>query len=309
MRRGKTSVSRPADPARLTAALPRSIAERQVFYESVRAIAEFAQSETLQRIPQLQRLLEVVERLRAPDGCPWDREQTTASMARHLLEEAFEAAEALEDGDDNAAREELGDVLMNVVMIARIASERGAFDLEAVAQGIADKLVRRHPHVFGDACARNAEQVLSRWEEIKRTEAGEDAPRRSVLAGLPRALPALQKALRIGEKAARVGFDWPSREGPRRKLDEEIEELDAALAAGNFQAIEHEVGDVLFAVANLARHAGVDPERALRRTIDRFAERFRHVEEALGDRLGKAGLDEMETLWRQAKERTDDPAS
>lgn len=245
----------------------------------------------------------MVDRLRAPDGCPWDREQTTESMARHLLEEAFEAAEALEDGDDEAAREELGDVLMNVAMIARIAAERGAFDLEAVARDIADKLVRRHPHVFGDARASDAEQVLQRWEEIKRTEAGEDAPRRSVLAGLPRALPALQKALRIGEKAARVGFDWPSAEGPRRKLDEEIAELDAALGGGDRNAIEDEVGDVLFAVANLARHAGVDPERALRRTIERFAERFRHVEKALGDRLGHADLDEMEALWRQAKER------
>jgi MazG family protein len=258
----------------------------------------------LENYPQLARLIDIVARLRAPDGCPWDREQTEASMAPHLLEEAFEAVDALQSGDAPASREELGDVLMNVLMIAQIAGEHGRYDLEQVAEAIADKLVRRHPHVFGDVAADDAAQVLRNWEAIKQQEKSDaDGEPRSVLAGVPAALPALLRAFRIGEKAARVGFDWPDREGPREKVDEELAELDAALAAGDEGRIGAELGDLLFAVVNVARHAGVNPEMALRAMLDRFVQRFRWVEQQLGARLREASLDEKEALWQEAKEK------
>ena len=251
------------------------------------------------RYPQLERLLEIVTRLRAPDGCPWDRKQTEQSMAPHLLEETYEALDAIQAEDADESCEELGDVLMNVLMIAQIAGEAGRFDAEDVARAISDKLVRRHPHVFGDVQADDADQVLENWEAIKQKEKG-DAPR-SVLAGVPTALPALLRAYRIGEKAARVGFEWPDREGPREKLTEELGELDAALDAGDQDAAEHELGDVLFSVVNLARHAKINPEMALRRTIDRFHARFSFIESELGERLREASLEEMESAWQRAK--------
>lgn len=250
--------------------------------------------------PELARLLGVIDRLRDPGGCPWDREQTEATMAPHLLEEAYEAVEALQASDTAASCEELGDVLMNVLMIARIASEAERYDIEDVARGIADKLVRRHPHVFGDAEVEGSDQVLANWEAIKRREKA-DAPPRGVLSGVPADLPALLRAHRVGEKAARTGFDWPDARGPRDKLTEEIGELDEALAGGDHAAVEHELGDVLFSVVNVARHAGINAEMALRRTVQRFVQRFGHVEEQLGDRLEAASLEEMEELWQQAK--------
>jgi MazG family protein len=251
--------------------------------------------------PQLHRLLDIIARLRAPGGCPWDREQTAESMAPHLLEEAFEAVDAIRRRDPQASCEELGDVLMNVLMIAQIAGESAGFTSEDVARLIADKLVRRHPHVFGDVIARDSDQVLQNWEQIKRHE--KDGDPRGALDGLPIDLPALLLAFRMGEKAARVGFDWPDRAGPRRKVDEELLELDAALADGAAVGIEAELGDVLFSLCNLARHAGVNPELALRSTADRFKARFREVERALGDRLAHASLEEMETAWQAAKQR------
>jgi nucleoside triphosphate diphosphatase len=250
--------------------------------------------------PQLHRLLQIITRLRAPGGCPWDREQTEVSMAPHLLEEAYEAIEALQSGDRDASCEELGDVLMNVLMIAQIAGEDRRYDSEDVARGIADKLVRRHPHVFGDAAAGTADEVLTNWERIKKAEKG-DAPR-AALAGVPANLPALLQAFRIGEKASRAGFDWPDRDGPRRKIDEELKELDEAVAAGDPAAIESELGDVLFSLVNLARHAGVNPEMALRGTNGRFRHRFGRVEAELGGRLGEATIEEMEAIWQAAKQ-------
>lgn len=253
------------------------------------------------RLPQTERLHQVIAALRTEgSGCPWDLQQTETSMAPHLLEEAHEAVAAIESGDAAAVREELGDVLMNVLLIARIAEQAGRFTgLEDVARTVADKLVRRHPHVFGDVEERDADRVLANWEAIKRSEGG-GAPR-SVVAGVPDALPALLKALRVGEKVARTGFDWPDARGPRAKLDEELAELDDAIAGGDADAIAGELGDVLFSVCNVARHHRVNPEMALRATIDRFLARFRHVEGQLGNRLGSAGLDEMERLWQQAK--------
>lgn len=251
-------------------------------------------------LTQLARLVAIVERLRAADGCPWDREQTEVTMAPHLLEEAFEALEALGAGDADAERDELGDVLMNVLLISQIAKEHGRYDLGAVAAASADKLVRRHPHVFGTASAQDPGAVLANWERIKRTERA-DAPPRSLLAGLPKELPALLKAYRIGQKAARVGFDWPDATGPRAKVSEELAELDAALRSGPKEEAALELGDLLFAIVNLARHHAIDPELALRATIAKFTRRFAQVEAVLGERLGTAGLAELDAAWEAAK--------
>ncbi|MCA8941382.1 MAG: nucleoside triphosphate pyrophosphohydrolase [Planctomycetes bacterium] len=257
-------------------------------------------------IEALRALLEVIDRLRGPGGCPWDREQTEASMAPHLLEETYEAVEAIRSGDAADTCEELGDVLMNVLMIARIAAESNRFDTADVARHITDKLVRRHPHVFGDVDADNAEVVLANWEKIKIAErSARPTKKQGVLSGLPVDLPSLLKAARLGEKAARVGFDWPDADGPREKVDEELAELDAALASGDRAAIESELGDVLFAITNIARRHGVDPESALRATNHRFIERFEYVEANLGERLREASLDEMERLWEEAKRAED----
>ncbi len=253
-----------------------------------------------QPLPGIARLCEVVRRLRAPDGCPWDREQTTTSMCSHLLEEAYEALDALRTGDDQAAAEELGDVLLNIAIIAEIAQERGAFDLDRVAAGAADKLVRRHPHVFGNERADSAAHAYRNWERNKLKEGGSGA-RRSVLDGVPAALPALLRALRIGEKAARIGFDWPDSTGPRQKVDEELKELEAAIAQGDRSAITDELGDVLFSLVNLARHLQVEPETALRSTIDKFTRRFRRVEQELGPDLQGRTLAELDAAWDRAK--------
>lgn len=262
-------------------------------------------------LPAFARLLEVIARLRAPDGCPWDRQQTLASMAPCLLEEAYEAVDALR-GDERAAQcEELGDVLMNVLMCAQIASEsdreNGGFDAAAVALGVADKLVRRHPHVFGDRRADSADEAYRNWERRKLAErtadaaGGAGAAAKGVLAGVPQDLPALLRAFRIGEKAARVGFDWPDPRGPREKIAEELRELDEAIARGDPGAVAAELGDLLFSVCNLARHLQANPEMALRGTVDRFVARFAKVERELGADLTGRSLDELEAAWQRAK--------
>lgn len=246
-------------------------------------------------------LLETIARLRAPDGCPWDRKQTTDSMAPCLLEEAFEASDALRRGATDEAREEVGDVLVNVAMISQIASEDGRFCADEVARGAAEKLIRRHPHVFGDQRADSAEGALQTWEQQKQRERDEQGVDRSALSGVPRALPALLRAYRVGQKAAKVGFDWPDVDGPREKLAEELNELADAVAAGDQRAVSEELGDVLFSVCNLARHLGVNPETALADTADKFQRRFRAVEEAFDFDLDRRSLDEMERAWQDAK--------
>lgn len=258
---------------------------------------------TARELPALVRLAIVVARLRADDGCPWDREQTTASMSVHLLSEAYEALDALQRGDDASARDELGDVLVNVVMIAQIAQERAAFDLSAVATAAADKLVRRHPHVFGDRSVHGRERAFGEWEAHKREERAAKGAVPSALDGVPVAMPALLRACRIGEKAAAVGFDWPDQRGPRQKIDEELQELDRALASGDQAAIHGELGDLLFSICNLCRHLGQQPETALRGTIDRFTARFAAVEQELGPDLRARSLDELEASWQRAKLR------
>ena len=252
-------------------------------------------------LPGLTLLLQTVARLRAPDGCPWDREQTTASMAPCLVEEAFEAGDALRRGDTQEAKEELGDVLVNVAMISQIASEDGRFGVDEVARDAADKLVRRHPHVFGDARADSADGALQSWEQQKQREKAARGQDRSALSGVPQALPALLRAYRVGQKAAKAGFDWPDRGGPRRKLDEELRELDEAVASGDDGAVSDELGDVLFSVCNLARHLGVNPETALADAADRFQRRFGGVERAFDYELRGRRLDELESAWESAK--------
>jgi tetrapyrrole methylase family protein/MazG family protein/ATP diphosphatase len=253
------------------------------------------------------RLVAVMRRLLAPNGCPWDREQTPDSLKRYVLEEACEVIDAIEERDANHLREELGDLLLQVVFQAEIARREGQFGPDDVVEAIVSKLVRRHPHVFADATARDADEVLRNWEQLKLKEKGD----RGVLAGIPRSLPALVRAQRVGEKVARVGFDWPTIQGSRAKVDEELGELDAALEKGDVDAIEAELGDVFFALVNLARHVktkdggGVDAEGALRRTIDKFTKRFDAVETRVRGELGgfdkRPTLEQMDAYWEEAK--------
>lgn len=252
----------------------------------------------------LERLLAIMHRLRAPGGCPWDREQTLASLRPYVLEETYEVLEAIDAGDVDGHREELGDLLLQIVFQAELRQEAGAFTFADVADAISDKLVSRHPHVFGDAQVKDAEAVLVQWAALKREEKRKKGGGKSVLEGVPREMPALARADRLTEKASRIGFDWPDAAGARAKVAEEIGELDAAIAAGDRAEVEHELGDALFALANLARKLGVAPEEALRGTLRRFTTRFTHVETELERRgvpHGGATLAEMDRLWDDAK--------
>lgn len=251
-------------------------------------------------------LVEVMNRLLAPDGCPWDREQTLESLRPYLVEETFEVLEALEAGTAADHCEELGDLLMQIVFQSALREAAGEFTIDDVVAGIRDKLVRRHPHVFAEAQVDSAADVELQWEAIKRREkgeAGEGRPRRT-LDGVPIGLPALTRAQQISARAARVGFDWPDVAGCRAKIEEELGELDQAAAAGDRDAIEHELGDLLFAAVSLARKLGVDAESALRGCTRRFSGRFAHVEDRLAER-GKtpadSTLEEMDALWEEAK--------
>ncbi len=247
------------------------------------------------------RLKEIVARLRAPDGCPWDREQTHESLRAALVEECYEAVEAIDRADDVNLREELGDLLLHVVMHAHMAGERQAFTFEEVVDGICEKLVRRHPHVFGTDKAEDTTAVLRKWEQIKREEKGERA---SVLDGLPAALPALLRAQNAQKKAARVGFDWEKAEPVLEKIEEEIAELREAVAAGEIRAVEEEMGDLLFSVVNLSRKLSVDSETALVAATNKFIRRFKAVESALaarGIKIEDASPEEMNLLWEEHK--------
>lgn len=243
-------------------------------------------------------------RLRGPGGCPWDREQTLATLRPYLLEETYEVLEAIDSGDVREHREELGDLLLQIVFQAQLTSEAGQFGFAEVAEAISNKLVSRHPHVFGDAQVKDAEGVLKQWAALKRDEKMARGKGQSALEGVPREMPALARADRLTEKASRIGFDWPDVGGARAKVDEELRELDAAVAEGDREAIEHELGDVLFAVANVARKLSIAPEEALRGTIARFIDRFEHVERGLvrsGTPHGQATLEQMDELWNEAK--------
>jgi nucleoside triphosphate diphosphatase len=252
----------------------------------------------------IDRLLAIMARLRGPDGCPWDREQTFATLRPYVLEETYEVLEAIDAGDPREHCEELGDLLLQIVFQAQLAREAGQFAFEDVAEAISSKLVSRHPHVFGDADVMDAEGVLRQWAALKRKEKQARGGGKSVLEGVPREMPALARADRLTEKASRIGFDWPDARGPRAKVDEELAELDAAIASGDRAEVEHELGDALFALANLARKLQIAPEEALRGSVGRFIERFEHVErglEAAGVPHGQASLEQMDRLWNEAK--------
>jgi tetrapyrrole methylase family protein/MazG family protein len=266
------------------------------------------------RVVAFARLVAIVDRLRAEDGCPWDRKQTLASMAPHVVEEAHETLEAVETGSDAQAAEECGDVLMGVALLCRIAQDEGRFNLAQAAQLIAEKLVRRHPHVFGEVEARTPEQVLANWEAIKKAEREEVQEDASALAGVPASLPALQRANRVGGKAVSAGFRWETPAGAAAKLREEVAELDEALAGVDLSrdgmpgasgaeraAIAHELGDVLLAAAFLARYLDLDPERLCREAVRRFEARFRAMETGLPRPMKDCSLDEMMAGWHAAK--------
>lgn len=246
------------------------------------------------------RLLEIVETLRSPGGCPWDREQTPRTIAPYLVEEAHEVVEAVERGDDAELREELGDVLLEVALLSQMGREAGAFTVADSLRCICEKLVRRHPHVFGQARAEDAEAVRESWARIKAAE----KPGRGALEGVPRRLPALHRARRVSEKAAGVGFDWADPAGVLEKVEEELGELRRAIAADDRSAAGEELGDLLFALVNLGRHLELDPEGALHGTTEKFLARFARMEvelSARGLRPAEASLEELELLWGEAK--------
>jgi len=256
--------------------------------------------EPLRALDSLERLKGIVDRLRSPGGCPWDLEQTPESLKPFLLEEAHEVAEAIERADPADLRDELGDLLMNIFLQARIGEERGTFTLADVADRISEKLVRRHPHVFGDVEAADSDAVRRNWEAIKREEKGESAAPASAIRPLPASLPALARAERIGRWASEVGFDWPDAAGPLAKIAEELGELSDACAGGDRSAIASEVGDLLFAASSLCRKHDIDAEEALRASLLRFTERFRSIEAELR-RSEDRSLPHLDRLWARAK--------
>lgn len=253
------------------------------------------------------KLVEIMARLRAPGGCPWDREQTFDTIKHYLLEEAYEVMDAIDARDFDSLADELGDLLLQPVFFAQMAAEEGKFDVADSLEAINRKLIRRHPHIFGDGEAKTAGDVKKRWDEIKAEESAEKgAPRPAgLLAGVPRSLPALVEAHKLSSKAAGVGFDWENVEQISEKLKEECAELEQARHQSDPAAIEDELGDLLFVLVNMARFLNVDPEQALRKTNAKFRRRFGYLEseiQSTGKTLEAATLEEMEALWQQAKQ-------
>jgi tetrapyrrole methylase family protein/MazG family protein/ATP diphosphatase len=252
----------------------------------------------------LERLVEIMARLRGPDGCPWDREQTLDTLKTYLLEESHEVREAMDSGDPAELKEELGDLLFQVIFQSRIAEELGWFGIRDVAAGIADKLVRRHPHVFGESRLSSSREVVRQWEELKEEERRSRA-KGSRLAGVPRSLPALLRALRLSEKASRVGFDWETTDQVFDKVQEEIREWEVATQKGDAAEAANEMGDLLFSLVNVARRMGIDPEAALQSANHRFTTRFGWIEDFLArEGKGPEGVSaaRLEQLWEGAKQ-------
>jgi tetrapyrrole methylase family protein/MazG family protein len=252
------------------------------------------------------RLVEIMARLRGPGGCPWDREQTRASLKACLIEEAYEVVEALEGGDRTHLEEELGDLLLQVLFHAQIAAELGEFTVADVLQRLVDKLVGRHPHVFGGATVATADEALAQWERLKQRESAEAGRHRSVIEGVPRALPALLRAQRLQAKAARVHFDWPDALAAWEKVKEEVDEAGTALASGQREGITEELGDLLFSLVNVARLSRIDAEEALGGAIDKFRRRFADMEGELlarGQSVDSTPPAELERSWESAKAR------
>src|SRR6476469_5251515 len=261
------------------------------------------------------RLADIVARLRAPDGCPWDREQTIDTLKRYVLEETYEVLEAIDHHDHEALREELGDFLFEAVFIAQLEHEDGHFSIADSVKSIADKLVRRHPHVFarheGAAALDTADQVRTRWEEIKTEERGGSAKPKTLLSGIPAVLPSLLRAYQIGSRAASVGFDWSRAGDVVAKIREEVDEIQEVVSTGDVdeQRAEEEMGDLLFAIANLSRKLGIEPETALRNANDKFTRRFTAMESAIGSSartMREMTLDELEAEWQRAKSAQQD---
>ena len=256
-------------------------------------------------------VIRLIETLRGENGCPWDRKQTPRSLSIYLVEEVFELADAIESGDAAAVCEELGDVLFQILFIARLFEETGHFTIEDAAELIAKKMVRRHPHVFGDEHPQNTDEIRLRWHQIKKREKNR-TPAQSILDSIPTKLPALMRAYRVSERAARTGFDWDDLDGVLRKTEEEWAELNAELAekdpgGGNRDRTALELGDVLFTMVNVARLAGIHPETALNRSISKFERRFRYMEQTVaesGRELESIGRDELDRLWDTAKKDT-----
>ncbi|NLX25790.1 MAG: nucleoside triphosphate pyrophosphohydrolase [Lentisphaerae bacterium] len=252
----------------------------------------------------IERLLDVMRKLRGPGGCPWDREQTNESLKSDLIEEAYEVIDAIECGEASALQEELGDLLLQVVFHAQICSESGKFEFSNVAEGIADKLVRRHPHVFGEVEVSGAGEVLQNWDAIKKAEKQKGDKPASIVAGIPRHLPALQKAYQVQKRAARAGFDWAHIDDVFDKLHEEMDELKEAIHRQHEPDIREELGDLLFSVVNVSRFLGHNPEELLDQNIKKFIRRFQLVEDlvhAAGRPLNSFSLEELDAFWNKAK--------
>ena len=245
------------------------------------------------------RVLEVMDTLR--EQCPWDREQTFASLRNNTIEEAFELTDAITDGDMEGIKEELGDVLLHIVFYSKMADEQGQFDFADVCNALCDKLIYRHPHVYGDVLADSPEEVKQNWEALKLRK---KARKSGILGGVPRSLPAMVKAFRIGEKAASAGFDWEKKEDVWQKVYEEVAEVEAEMKADNLDNIEAEIGDLFFALINACRLYGIDPENALARTNKKFIKRFNHIEARAAEKgkmVSELPLDELESYWQEAK--------
>lgn len=250
------------------------------------------------------RLVKIMARLRGDGGCPWDREQNHESLKPYIIEEAYEVLEAIDEKDMELLKEELGDLLLQTVFHSRLAEEAGIFNVNDVLTGICDKLVRRHPHVFGESDADTSEKVLKQWKEIKKVEKAGEAEKPLLERAAPAGLPALMRAMKVQEKAASAGFDWEGWEGAFDKVEEELRELRQAFERGEKDKVEGELGDFLFSIVNTSRHLNVDAEEALRKTIVKFIRRFTHIETTLarnGKKLADATLAEMDKLWDEAK--------
>lgn len=249
------------------------------------------------------RLVEIMEKLRSEDGCPWDRVQTHDSLKKYLIEETYELIDAIERGDYEAMKEELGDLLLQVVFHSKIAKDSGKFDIDDVIDTISEKMISRHPHVFGSADFKTPEEVLNQWDDRKREEG---KLKKSILEGIPSSLPALMRAYKLQSRAAKVGFDWDNIEGVIEKIEEEIRELKDAMKENKKEKIEEELGDLLFSIVNFGRFIKIDPETALRKTNRKFEERFRSLERLAreqGKNLKDLSLDEMDALWNVVKSK------
>jgi len=250
---------------------------------------------------KVKNVIKMMKRLRGKNGCPWDNEQTIASLKPYIIEEAFEVVEAIEKKNYEKIKEELGDLLLQIVFVSQIASEKGLFDINDVSDAICQKMVRRHPHIFGTVKVSSARDVTVNWNKIK---VEEENPSASILEGIPKTLPALLKAHKVSYKASAVGFDWNNHNEVMEKIKEELNELNEAINDNEKSKIEEEIGDLLFSVVNLARFKGINSEIALRKTISKFKKRFKHIEDELAKANRKtwdATLDEMENLWNEAK--------